>query len=279
MKVLIPPATTSTPDGAVLHLEGDASARPALILHGLGYASWAAADLRDHLAPHVGLWSLDHRGTGRSSRGEAPITIGQLAADAASVLERIGMPFPVIGYSMGGYVAQLLALARPDLVSSLVLLATSAGGATATPVPTLTAAAWAEAASGQPDEYAAQTMPLSFRVGWPDTHADHYKRVLDARLVHPTTQSVWREQYKACEHFLSTGYDPSRLALPVLILHGTDDRVVPVENGRALHHLLSQSRYREVDHAGHLLHIEQADFVATEILQYLSTTHQPNMKE
>jgi 3-oxoadipate enol-lactonase len=279
MKVFAPPPMTSTADGAVLHLEGQASAHPALILHGLGYASWAATDLREHLAPHVGLWSLDHRGTGRSSRGVAPISIGQLAADAVRVLEQIGTTVPVIGYSMGGYVAQLLALTRPDLVSGLVLIATSAGGVTATPVPAPTAAAWAEAADLQPDEYAARTMPLSFRVGWPDAHADHYQRVLDARLHHPTMQSVWREQYSACEHFLGTGYDPSSLAIPVLILHGTDDRVVPVENGRALRRLLPQSRYHEVDHAGHLLHIEQADLVASDILQFLFATHHPNTKE
>jgi 3-oxoadipate enol-lactonase len=276
---LRPPTLTVAADGALLHVEGRPTAQPALMLHGLGYASWAAADLRQQLAPQVGLWSLDHRGTGRSARGVAPITIGRLADDAATVLDRIGAPVPVVGYSMGGYVAQVLALTRPKLVAALVLIATSAGGPSATPVPAATATAWVEAAELPPADYAARTMPLSFRPGWPQAHTDRYRGILESRLLHPTPQAVWQEQYLACERFLADGYGAGGLAMPVLILHGADDRVVPVENGRALHRRLPRGRYREVEGAGHLLHIEEPGLVAEEILQLLSTIHQPDTKE
>jgi len=264
-----------TEDGAVLHVTAGVAGRPVMLLHGLGYVSWAAELLRTSLRPELALCTVDNRGTGRSTRGASPISIEVLARDAAEVLTSLGgaEPMPVIGYSMGGYIAQLLAVTRPDLVSAVILIGTSGGGASAVPVPEPTRRAWLDAAHLPPEEYAARTMPLSFREGWPAAHPVDYERILSARLEHPTSPEVWREQYDACECFLRDGYDRSALTAPVLILHGAADRVVPVENGRALARLLPHARYREVPGAGHLLHLEQLTFVADEIRRFLSTTN------
>ena len=269
-----------TDDGAMLHLAGDGTGgRPVLLLHGLGYATWAGEPLRSHLPRTIGLLSLDNRGTGQSTRGNAPISIARLASDAATVLDQLqasGMapgPVPVIGYSMGGYIAQSLALSRPDLVSHVILISTSGGGSTATPVPQMTRQLWLEASGLEPDEYAAHTMPTSFAEGWPTLHADEYRKLLNQRLEHPTSPAVWREQYDACEQFLEAGYDHSLLTAPALILHGSADRVVPVENGRDLRWTLPTSRYREVEGAGHALHLEQPDVVAAQIAALLTIDH------
>ncbi|SDH61188.1 Pimeloyl-ACP methyl ester carboxylesterase [Leifsonia sp. 98AMF] len=271
----------STKDEAVLHVEGGGVAgRPVLLLHGLGYASWAGHPLRLRLSPTVRLLSLDNRGTGRSSRGSAPISIDRFASDAATVLEQLrerGMGrTPVIGHSMGGYIAQLLAVARPDLVSHVVLVSTSGGGPTATPVPEATRRLWLDSSTLPADEYAVRTMPVSFAEGWPAQHADAYQELLAARLRYLTPPTVWREQYDACERFLEAGYDHSQLTTPALILHGSADRVVPVENGRDLHWTLPSSRYREVEGAGHALHLEHPEIVASEINDFLTTDHASN---
>jgi 3-oxoadipate enol-lactonase len=258
--------------GATLHVQEAAGARPALLLHGLGYASWASGALAGRVAPELALHSLDNRGTGESPRGTGHLTIERLAEDAAAVIEALGAPAVVVGYSMGGYIAQVLAVAHPELVAGLVLVGTSPGGDVATPVPETTKQAWMDAAGSPPAEHAARTMPLSFRDGWPEAHPDEYGRLLDARLRHPTSPSVWREQFDACEEFLRSGYDRSRLTAPALVLHGTADRVVPVENGRALHALLPHSTYREVAGAGHLLHLEEPDLVAAEIRAFISAS-------
>ncbi len=261
-----------TPDNAVLHIEGSRTGRSVLLLHGLGYASWAADPLRLALDDQLALWSLDNRGTGRSTRGSEGLSIELLAHDAALAIEALGRPAVVVGYSMGGYVAQLLALSRPDLVSRLVLVGTSPGGKGAVPVPDNTRRVWLDAADRTPEQYARRTMPLSFKDGWPQSHPDEYESVIQARLAFPTSPGIWREQYEACERFLHAGASTARLTMPTLVLHGGADRVLPSANGRALASLLPSARYREVPDAGHLLHLEEPETVAAEIRQFLSSS-------
>lgn len=259
-----------TYDDAVLHMEGSRTGRAVLLLHGLGYASWAAQPLRLALDEELALWSLDNRGTGRSTRGQRELSIELLADDAALAIEALGRPAIVVGYSMGGYIAQLLALSRPELVRQLILVGTSPGGTQAVPVPDDTRKVWLDAADQTPEEYARRTMPLSFRDGWPQSHPDEYEDVIQARLTYPTSSEIWREQYHACEKFLQTGARTAELSVPTLILHGGADRVLPPENGRAIARMLPTAPYRELPGAGHLLHLEQPEVVAAEVRRFVS---------
>ncbi|MRX44621.1 alpha/beta fold hydrolase [Agromyces kandeliae] len=271
----------ATRDGASLHLEGRGGRRDILMLHGLGYASWAAEALRAELDDEIGLWSLDHRGTGRSTDGSEPITMDVLVDDAAHAIDALGGRVAVCGYSMGGYVAQTLTARHPELVDRLVLIATSAGGDGATPVPHATRAAWLDAVGEPPESYARLTMPLSYREGWAEANPDAYERMIRARLAHPTPTAVWLAQYEACERFLAAGSATARLGVPILVLHGDADRVVPVPNGRALAASAPACRYVEAPGAGHLLHLEEPALVADEIRRFLSPTQDPpgNTKE
>lgn len=259
-----------TADGAVLHMEGSRTGRAVLLLHGLGYASWAAQPLRVALDEELALWSLDNRGTGRSTRGQEELSIELLADDAALAIEALGRPAIVVGYSMGGYIAQLLALSRPELVRQLILVGTSPGGGQAVPVPEHTRRVWLDAADQTPEEYARRTMPLSFRDGWPQSHPDEYEDVIRARLTYPTSSEIWREQYQACERFLQTGARTAELSVPTLVVHGGADRVLPPANGRAIARMLPAARYRELPDAGHLLHLEQPEVVAAEVRRFVS---------
>ncbi|WDM44354.1 alpha/beta hydrolase [Microbacterium luteolum] len=270
-----------TRDSAVLHLEGSRTGQAVLLIHGLGYASWAAHQLRHALGDDLALWSVDNRGTGRSTRGLEELSIDLLAEDAAVAIEALGRPAIVVGYSMGGYVAQLLALARPELVNQLVLLGTSPGGPEAVSVPAPTLKAWLDAANLTPEQYARRTMPLSFREGWPQSHSNEYEDVIQARLTYPTSSAIWREQYKACERFLQTGARTAELAVPTLVIHGGADRVLPADNGRAIARMLPDARYRELPDAGHLLHLEAPDVIATEVRRFVapSIPHYGNTKE
>jgi pimeloyl-ACP methyl ester carboxylesterase len=70
--------------------------------------------------------ALDHRGHGRGIRPVEPFRLTDCAQDAAAVIDRLGCgPVVAVGYSMGGPIAQLLARARPDIVSGVVLCATT----------------------------------------------------------------------------------------------------------------------------------------------------------
>ena len=110
----------------VRELAGPEGAPALVLLHG-----WTAtADLNWHpafapLARHFRVIAMDHRGHGRGLR--APFRLGACADDVAALLDVLGIERAiVVGYSMGGAIAQLLARRRPELVQGLVLCATSA---------------------------------------------------------------------------------------------------------------------------------------------------------
>lgn len=260
------------PDGVVLHARSAGTGPTVLLVHGLGYAAWAGAPLRNHLVgAGFRFVAFDNRGTGRSEKPAGPYTIAQLAEDARSVVEAVGEgPIHVIGYSMGGYVALQLALSRPSLVRSLTLIATSAGGPGARDVPAGTRRAWEAASGGSPEEFARATMPLSFRPGWADSHPESFEALLRARLETPTPRYAWKAQYDASAQHLHRGLDVTGIRVPALVLHGTRDKVVPHANGVLLAHQLPHARLRSLDGAGHLSWLEDPSTVAAEIVHFLS---------
>jgi pimeloyl-ACP methyl ester carboxylesterase len=123
----------TTPDGvglcATIHRGGPGV--PLLLIAGTGYggATWPRDTIDALRAPRT-IVTFDHRGTGRSGSSPGPYSTRQFAADAATVIEGLAQgPVHVLGHSMGGRVAQWVAIDRPDLVASLILASTGSGRA------------------------------------------------------------------------------------------------------------------------------------------------------
>jgi pimeloyl-ACP methyl ester carboxylesterase len=164
----------------------------------------------------------------------------------------------VAGFSMGGYVAQTLALRHPQLVERLVLVCTATGGEAHVPLPAETQAVWEANAGRTPEEFARATMPLAFAPGWSDEHPDELERLLRDRLEHPTPPECWRAQYDACWRFVEQTTPVEELAAPTLVVHGGADRIVPHENGVALAARIPGARFEIFAGGGHLLFLEDA---------------------
>jgi pimeloyl-ACP methyl ester carboxylesterase len=197
---------------------------------------------------------FDTRGTGRSAVPEEPYGIDELAADAAEILD--GRAAHVIGFSMGGYVALTLALTRPELVRSLVLAGTGAGGPGRVPRPAHVREAFEAAISLPPVEARRATMPYTFSAGWPDANPERFEEILAATLEHPTPLKTIETHMAACYAFYAAAVEVERITAPALVVHGTEDLIVPTENGRILARRLPNARYVEVAGRGHNLQLE-----------------------
>jgi pimeloyl-ACP methyl ester carboxylesterase len=116
-------------DGVDLFMtDRDGTGSPVVILHGLAGSSLELEDTASALAPHR-VVTLDSRGHGRSTRRPDDVSREAHVADVVHVLETVvNEPVTLVGQSMGGHTALLVAAARPDLVSRLVLLEAGAGG-------------------------------------------------------------------------------------------------------------------------------------------------------
>jgi pimeloyl-ACP methyl ester carboxylesterase len=229
-----------------------------LLLHaGLGQGSWVWRWVLPTLAERFRTIVFDTRGTGRSPSSHAPYGIEDLATDAADVLS--GRRAHVLGFSMGGYVALTLALREPELVRSLVLAGTGAGGPERVPRAPEVRAAFAAALGRPPAEYGRLTTPYTLAPGWPAANAERYEEILAARLERPTPYETIEAHAAACYGFYDAGCTVELIDVPALVLHGECDRIVPVENGRRLAERLPRAEYVELPGRGHNLMLEDPD--------------------
>jgi pimeloyl-ACP methyl ester carboxylesterase len=252
------------------YVEETGSGFPLLLIQGLGQSSWPGRRLAPSFADRRRVILFDNRGTGRSPKEPPPESIEQLASDAAAVLDgRIDGQADVMGHSMGGYIAQTLALQRPDLVRSLVLVGTGAGEPTHEHVPEATNSAWLAHAHLPPEEYARGTMHLSFAEGWKEAHEEEYERMVRERIEHPTPPECWRAQYDACLRFIQQGLPIETISVPTLVVHGDVDRVVPVSNGRAIAARIPGAELEIFPGSGHYPYFEDPERFARVVGDFL----------
>jgi 3-oxoadipate enol-lactonase len=247
-------------------LEGEGF--PLLLIQGLGYATWAWRHQLGPLAERFRVIAFDNRGAGRSEKTPGPYSIEELADDAAGVLD--GRRAHVFGISMGGYIAQTLALRHPELVERLVLGCTGTGGTDYEPLPEETRHAWESNAHLPPDEYARNTMYLSFRPGWTDEHPQHYEELIEARLLYPTPPETWRAQYDACTAFVQQATPVERIRAPTVVIHGDADRIVPYVNGVDLARRIPDAPLETFTDAGHLFFIEEPERTNQLLVEFLA---------
>ena len=239
-----------------LYVEEHGEGHPLLLLTGLGYAIWSWQRQLPAWSRRFHCIAVENRGSGRSPKPPGPYSLEELADDAAEALA--GRRAHVAGFSMGGYIAQTLALRHPQLVERLVLVCTGAGGPGYLETPAETIAAWEANATRTPAEFARATMPLSFAPGWTDDHPEEFEALLADRLEHPTPPEGWRAQYDACWRFVEQPTSVEEIAAPTLVAHGDADRIVPHGNGVDLARRIPDARFESFPGAGHLLFIEDA---------------------
>jgi pimeloyl-ACP methyl ester carboxylesterase len=253
--------------GPDLYVEEHGAGETLLLHQGLGQSSWVWRAQVPAFANRFRTIAFDTRGTGRSPAPPGPYGIDELADDAARILA--GRAAHVVGFSMGGYVALTLALKRPELVRSLVLAGTGAGGPERTPRPQHVRDAFEHALGLPPDEYARATMPYTFSPGWVDAHPDCFEEIVAARQELPTNRDTIEAHAAACYGFYDAGAEVERIVAPALVIHGTEDLIVPPENGRALARRLPNARLLELEGRGHNLMLEDPETFTDVVLDFL----------
>ena len=251
-----------------LHVEVHGSGETLLLHQGLGQASWAWRFQVPVFAERFRTIVFDTRGTGRSRVPDEPYGIDELAADAAAILD--GARAHVIGFSMGGFVALTLALARPELVRKLVLAGTGAGGPGRVPRQAHVREAFDRARALPPGEARRATMPYTFSPGWPEANGDRYEEILNATLDYPTAAATIDAHIDASYGFFERALEVERITAPALVIHGSDDLIVPPENGRILARRLPNARLVELEHRGHNLQLEDPGTFNALVLEFLA---------
>jgi 3-oxoadipate enol-lactonase len=210
--------------------------------------------------------AFEARGTGNLAAVPARDSVAAMAADAADGLDG---PAHVLGASMGGYIALTLALAKPELVRSLILTGTGGGGPGRVPRPRHVADAFTDALGLPHEEFARRTMPYTFAPGWAEANPKRFESVVAARMEQPTSYETLDAHAQACYGFYAEGCDAERLTMPALVVHGEEDLIVPVENGRMLAKRLPNVTYVELPERGHNLMLEDPETFVRLVVEFL----------
>jgi pimeloyl-ACP methyl ester carboxylesterase len=238
---------------------------PVLLVMGLGYGRWGWEPLVGPLAEAYRVVWYDNRGIGESDKPAGPYTAAQLAEDAVQVLDERGIERAhVVGTSLGGMVAQELALAHPERVEKLALLCTTAGGADAFPMPEQTVQLFAEAPSLAPEVALRRFVENAVATRGPVVD-ELYAR----RLANPPDPAGWQAQAAA-----GAAFDGSKRAVAIrqetLVLTGDADNVIDARNSQLLAERIPNARLQVFPGTGHLFFWERPAEVAAALAEFLA---------
>ncbi len=212
----------------------------------------------------------DHRDAGDSTRTGQPFTIVELAEDAAGLLAALDVDSAhVMGISMGGMIAQELALAHADRLRSLTLGCTYCGGEGSVLASEGVMRKLAEAMTSGDRERAIRA---SWEVNVSPSFAaneDAWVRFRATGMRYGLAVEVIMRQMQAI-----SGHDTSarlpRVDAPTLVVHGTLDELLPVQNGHMIAGLVPDSRLEILEGIGHMFFLEQPERTAQLIREHAS---------
>jgi pimeloyl-ACP methyl ester carboxylesterase len=245
--------------------EGD----PVLMIMGLGASSRLWFRLLPWVTRRHRVIVFDNRGTGRSAPVRARLTMRGLAQDAVTVLDAAGVERAhVVGASMGGMIAQHVALEHAARVASLVLACTTAGGRSGAPPWRLLASAAVRPLLG-PERSFPLVAPALYAARTLREQPDRVAADLERRVADSTAARTLYAQLAAIARHDTRARLPELGGVPTLVVHGLEDRLVPPVRGRELAELIPGARLELIPECGHLLTTDAEEQVAGAIVAHL----------
>ncbi|MDF2793853.1 MAG: alpha/beta hydrolase [Pseudomonas orientalis] len=218
----------------------------------------------DGLAKTRRVIATDYRGIGGSS-GSAPLTVGEMADDAIDLIRTLGFEkVDLLGFSLGGFVVQDIALKAPELVRRLILTGTGPAGGTG--IKNVGAVVWPLMIKGflhlrDPKFYLFFTQTKNGR----QAASDFLKRLKERkkdRVRGPTPRAFLRQLQAIKAWGKQTSQDLERLRTPTLVANGDSDIMIPSENSIALANRIANAQLIIYEDAGHgAIFQHHADFV------------------
>jgi pimeloyl-ACP methyl ester carboxylesterase len=256
-----------------LYYELAGSGVPVLLIQGVGVAG-------EGWRPQVSAWKndfqtliFDNRGIGKSIPCRGPITIEAMAADARALLNAAGWDSAhVMGHSMGGVIAQQLALDCPERVRSLSLLCTFARGRDATKLTPwilwMTLRTRFGSRRMRRRAFLEMIVPLDqLRTADQDDLATHVSTLIGRDLA--DQPPILLKQLRALGRQNCLSRLGALAAIPTLVMSAEHDRIAPPQYGRMLAEAIPGSQFEEISGASHGVTVQQPEKINSRLKQFL----------
>ena len=255
-----------------LHYDETGHGDPVLLIPGTGARgrTWALHQVPALVAAGYRAITLDNRGAGLSAPAKPGLTVADLVADTAAVIERVAAgPCRLIGSSMGAQIVQELLVARPELARQAVLMASRARPDAFSLAFAAAERAYYDSGVSLPADYDAVNRALQNLSPATLQDDEAVRDWLDVFEFAPPARADPGQRAQ-----LDVVVDADRrpayrgISTPVLVISFADDRLAPPARGRELASTIPGARYAEIAKAGHYGYLEQPEAVNAEILAF-----------
>ncbi|MFM7319103.1 MAG: alpha/beta fold hydrolase [bacterium] len=251
-----------------LHTDIQGQGPAVLFLPGLGGNHKAFAGIQKLLSDKRQTIAIDPRDTGSSPRALADYTLDDMAADVLHLIDRLGLDqADIVGHSMGGMIAQHLAVMAPERIRSMVLMSCHARNY---PWKSALVESWIELRQQQDTvTFTRHTLPwlLGAKAFENPAHIQGMIRHVERNPIRQEPEAFARQARAVLVHDVLSQLH--LLEMPVLVVAGSVDRVTPPETSKILADHIPRSHFELFEEVGHLPHIEAPGRLATLLARFL----------
>jgi len=250
--------------------DGNPTAPPLLLVRGLSRSSRYWGELRERLAKSFHLLVTDNRGSGRSDAPWPPYSTKRMADDHAAVLDAAGVTgrVHVFGISLGGMIAQHIALRHPSRVDRLILGCTTPGGEHAVRIGRKAVFALLRASMGPVARSMRRVAPLLLSAETLRERPEVVEQWIAIALGERRRRAGFLGQFLAAGRHDAWRRLPFMTA-PTLVVTGDADRLIPPENSRLLAERIPGAKLRVIAGAGHDFPSDKPEETAEIVREFL----------
>lgn len=226
--------------------------------------------LATYLKDHFTLCMIDARGMGKSDPAVNEYTMEDLGDDAVEIADQLGASsFGVIGISLGGYPAQLMAIKHPERIKNMVVIATRGPGPEYQIIRPVTAEGFTAFMNMPKEQGDRLAVALFVHPNFAKNHPDKLEEIIALRArENKITLEQSLMQLRAGYRFIDSKPEMKKIKTPTLILAGGEDSFLPKQNAELLQSEIKGSKLVYVPETSHLCFFEKPDFIASEIIRF-----------
>ncbi|MFX1402781.1 MAG: alpha/beta fold hydrolase [Promethearchaeota archaeon] len=212
---------------------------------------------------------FDNRGIGQTDDVDKQYTIKTLADDIAGLIDALNLrKVNILGFSMGGMIAQELIINHPEKIEKCVIGSTHCGRPKCIMPSRETFSGPPPFQGGvTPEELIKYQIPLVYTEDFINNNPEIIESIIQNYILHPVPLKVHQKQINAVLRFKSYKKLPT-VQVPILILHGKDDLLVPPQNAEILADLIPEAKLKIFENSGHGLLTEKTEVVIDTILDF-----------
>ena len=251
-----------------LYFEVHGTGFPIIVISGLAEnIYWWSEEFVKEVSGHYQLILFDNRGAGHSDKPDIEYSIEMMAKDTIGLMDQLKIDEAfILGHSLGGLIAQEIALSYPKRVKKLILCSTSC--------PEKSVSANENILNLLSERGTAEqivrkvTIPVNFSNDFVKNNPNKIENIIKKHLIAPIPGRAFRRQLQASRNFRSCERLKT-LEIPTLILHGQQDILVPTENGNILNNIIPNSKLRIFEKSAHILFTQDPELEIEVLLDFL----------